>query len=168
MKQYTSNIKKVSLSWDFKEAGGRESLWEAGNGLVRAPRGWKGWAGLQVMLVAGGLRRRGLRALACPPPPTFRAFWERWALQSGRAAAPSSPGASRALLGEGAAVLKRHFRGSLGSQALRGEVRLPWSLPFLLVFMLLLIVVAVGLRNVSVYMGLGVCMGLGVLSEGLF
>lgn len=69
MKQYTSNIKKVSLSWDFKEAGGRESLWEAGNGLVRAPRGWKGWAGLQVMLVAGGLRRRGLRALACPPPP---------------------------------------------------------------------------------------------------
>lgn len=45
MKQYTSNIKKVSLSWDFKEAGGRESLWEAGNGLVRAPGGGRGGRG---------------------------------------------------------------------------------------------------------------------------
>lgn len=40
MKQYTSNIKKVSVPWDFMERGGQESL-EIWSKMV--PSGGGGW-----------------------------------------------------------------------------------------------------------------------------
>lgn len=38
MKQYTSNIKKVSVPWDFMERGGQESLEMVQDGAFRRLR----------------------------------------------------------------------------------------------------------------------------------
>lgn len=95
MKQYTSNIKKVSVSWDFVKRAGQESLrrsWpamfaEAGDGCVWARR-VEGRRGPQTKPVADG-GKEGVWPWPWPWP-SLRDCWhsEGWAEAGAAASGP--------------------------------------------------------------------------------
>ena len=93
--------------------------------------------------------------------PPVRTFLGKVSAVVRPGSSPQQPRCRQGPAGEGAAALKRHFRGSVGSQALRGEVRLPWTTSLPSRFY-------AAADDCGSWVAKCICMGLRVLSEGLF